>query len=112
LSMALFFQGRDRVFARATPETLGLFSVFRWLCSSRGETEFFPYAAPEKLGLFSAYRWLCSFRGETEFFSPSPHPKNSVSFLLFDDSVLSGERPSFFSDGKYHAAWFYFFRNL
>jgi hypothetical protein len=55
----------------------------------------FSRATPEKLGLFSAYRWLCSFRGETEFL-PAPHPKNSVSSLFFVGFVLSGERPSFF----------------
>jgi hypothetical protein len=110
-------------FSWATPEKLGLFSAFRWLRSSRGETEFFfTHATPEKLGLFSAYRWLCSSRRETEFFClrhtrktrsllcfsmalffqgrdrvflPTPHPKNSVSSLLIDGFVLPGERPSF-----------------
>jgi hypothetical protein len=67
--MALFFQGRDRVF---------------------------DCAIPEKLGLFSAFRWLYSFRGETEFLI-APRLKNSVSSLFIDASVLSGERPSFFA---------------
>jgi hypothetical protein len=56
---------------------------------------FFHLAIPEKLGLFAAYRWLCSSRGETEFFSPT-NQKNSVSSLLIDGFVLPGERASFF----------------
>jgi hypothetical protein len=42
LTVALFCQGRDRVFFHhAIPEKLGLFAAYRWCCSSRGETEFF-----------------------------------------------------------------------
>jgi hypothetical protein len=57
---------------------------------------FFSRAVFEKLGLFSAFRQLRPFRGETEFFSPT-NQKNSVSSLFDGSSVLSGERPSFFS---------------
>jgi hypothetical protein len=83
-------------FSWATPEKLGLFSAFRWLRSSRGETEFFfTHATPEKLGLFSAYRWLCSSRRETEFFCLR-HTRKTRSLLCLSMALFFQERDRVF----------------
>jgi hypothetical protein len=39
-------------FSCDAPEKLGLFTAFRWRCSSRGETEFFSRTYQLKTGLF------------------------------------------------------------
>jgi hypothetical protein len=97
VSMALFLQGRDRVFLPGHTQKLGLFSAFRWLRSSRGETEFFfTHATPEKLGLFSAYRWLCSSRRETEFFCLR-HTRKTRSLLCFSMALFFQGRDRVFS---------------
>jgi hypothetical protein len=83
VSMVRYFRGRDRVFYSHGTDKNSVSCLRIDGSVLSGERPSFLFARhSQKLGLLSAYRWLCSSRGETEFFSRATPEKLGLSILV------------------------------